>query len=68
LRHLRDADGPLTSEQITDLWLKARGLNASPDLRVVIRTRIGAALITSRARGVLRNEGEFDGFKGWVVA
>ncbi|SRR5579871_2309411 len=65
---LREADGPMTSEAITDLWLKARGLNASPEVRVVIRKRIGAGLISYRARGILRNEGEIDGFKGWVVA
>ena len=56
----------MTSEQITDLWL--RGLNASPEVRVVIRKRIGAGLISYRARGILRNEGDFDGFKGWVIA
>jgi hypothetical protein len=64
---LREADAPMTSEAITDLWLKARGLNASPDVRVVIRKRIGAALISLRARGILRNEGEQVGVKGWAV-
>lgn len=68
LDRLREADAPLTSEALTDLWLKARGLNASAEVRVVMRKRIGAALISLRGRGVLRNEGEFDGFKGWVVA
>jgi hypothetical protein len=37
-------------------------------VRVVRRKRTGAALISSRARGVVRNEGEIDGLKVWVVA
>lgn len=64
---LREADAPMTSETITDLWLKARGLNASPDVRVVIRKRLGAGLISLRARGLVANEGQFDGAKGWVI-
>lgn len=65
---LREADGPMTSEQITDVWLKDRGLTPSRDARIVIRKRIGAGLISYRGKGILRNEGVFDGFKGWVVA
>jgi len=65
---LREADRPMTSAQLTDLWLAKRGLRVSEDVRVVMRKRIGAALISSRARGVVRNEGEFDGLKGWGVA
>jgi hypothetical protein len=45
-----------------------RGRNASPEVRTVMRKRIGACLIASRRRGVQRNEGVYDGFKGWVVA
>jgi hypothetical protein len=65
---LREADRPMNSAQLTDLWLAKRGLRVSADVLVVMRKRIGAALITSRARGVVRNEGEIDGLKGWVVA
>ena len=65
---LRKAQAPLTSAQITDLWLEARGLRTDDQTRTVIRKRIGAGLISLRAKGVLRNEGWFDGHKGWVVA
>jgi hypothetical protein len=65
---LRDADRPMTSAELTDLWLARRGLRVSEDVRTVMRKRIGAGLIASRARGVVRNEGEFGGLKGWVVA
>jgi hypothetical protein len=68
LDKLRTAPTPLTSAQITDLWLEARGLRTDCDTRITIRKRIGAGLISLRARGVVRNEGVFDGMKGWVVA
>jgi hypothetical protein len=65
---LREAPGPLTSMQITDAWLEARGLRTDDDTRVVIRKRIGASLISLRAARTLANQGVFDGHKGWVVA
>lgn len=65
---LREASEPLTSATLTDLWLEARGLRVDEQTKIVMRKRIGAALITSRRQGVLRNEGEKDGLKGWVVA
>lgn len=68
LDRLRTAPGPLTSAQVTDLWLEARGLRTDDQTRIVIRKRIGAGLIGLRARGVVRNEGVFEGHKGWVVA
>jgi hypothetical protein len=58
----------MTSAELTDLWLAKRGLRVSEEVRTVMRKRIGAALISSRARGVLANVGEFDILKGWVVA
>ena len=61
---LREADTPLTSAAITDLWLAARGLRVDEQTKIVMRKRIGAGLISSRARGVVRNEGVFDGHKG----
>lgn len=67
LRSLREAGKPLTAAQITDLWLQDRGLEPDDTTRVVIRKRVGACLIAARARGELRNEGMFDGHKGWTV-
>ena len=69
LATLRDAPAPMTAAQITDLWIEARGLRCDDQTRIVIRKRIGAALISLRNAGTLRNEGRgADGFKGWVVA
>ena len=63
---LREAQAPLTSAQITEAWLTARGLRTDDDTRIVIRKRVGAALISLRKAGTARNEGWFDGLKGWV--
>ncbi len=65
---LREASAPLNSAQIADAWIQDRGLRVNDQTRVVIRKRIGAALINARAAGTLRNEGVIDGSKGWAVA
>ena len=65
---LREAPTPLTSAQITDAWIADRGLRCDDQTKVVIRKRIGAALNSLRAAGTLRNEGEFEGYKGWLDA
>ena len=68
LATLRDAPSPMSSAQITELWLTDRGLRPDDDTRIVIRKRLGAALISLRAAGTLVNDGVIDGFKGWRVA
>lgn len=68
LRMLRDAQGPLTSRQIAEAWVADRGLRCDDQTTVVIRKRVGAALIALRAQGVARNEGLIEGLKGWVRA
>ena len=69
LNMLREATAPLMAAQITDAWITDRGLQCDDQTRVVIRKRIGAALIRMRAEGTLVNEGKGpDGYKAWVVA
>jgi hypothetical protein len=53
---------------VTDLWLADRGLEPDEQTRVVICKRVGASLISLRAAKTVRNEGLFEGLKGWVVA
>jgi hypothetical protein len=55
---LRDAPTPLTSAQLTDLWLEHRGLQVTGETHTVMKRRIGASLISLRAAGTLRNEGK----------
>jgi hypothetical protein len=68
LDQLREADTPLSTAEITDRWLAARQLRTDTDTKIIIRKRIGAGLISLRARGIVRNEGEIDGTKRWIVA
>jgi len=63
---LREAPGPLTSAQIAGRWLEARQLRTDDETCIVIRKRIGAALISLRRQGIAKNEGFQDGLKGWV--
>ena len=63
---LREAQGPLTSAEITEAWLDKRGFSPNDETRVVMRKRVGAALISLRNQGVAKNEGVRDGLKGWV--
>lgn len=65
---LRQAQAPMTSVQITDLWVEARGLRTDSVTLIVIRKRIGAALIAMRRAGLVVNEGVIDGLKGWRTA
>ena len=69
LNMLRQATAPLTAAQITDAWIADRGLQCDDQTKIVLRKRLGAALIKMRAQGILRNEGVgADGYKAWVVA
>jgi hypothetical protein len=67
LEMLRTASRPLTSAEITDAWVEARALRTDRDTLIVIRKRIGAALISMRNAGLTKNEGVIDGLKGWRV-
>lgn len=67
LEMLRTASRPLTSAEITDAWVEARALRTDRDTLIVIRKRIGAALISMRNAGLTANEGMIDGLKGWRV-
>jgi hypothetical protein len=42
LSTLREATSPMTSRQITELWVQDRGLNADEGTVTAIRKRIGA--------------------------
>jgi anti-sigma factor RsiW len=63
---LREATAPITSAQITEAWLEARGLRTDDDTRIAIRKRIGAALTSLRTAGTAKQEGFIDGLKGWT--
>src|ERR1019366_262160 len=66
---LREAPGPLTTLRISNKWIENRGLRCDEQTYIVMRKRIGAALISLRNAGTLANAGKGpDGYRAWVVA
>lgn len=68
LDHMRAAEGSVTSRELTDAWIAARGLRTDDATFVILRKRVGACLIKLRARGVVRNALWRDGYAGYELA
>jgi hypothetical protein len=70
LNMLREAQRrPVTTLEIAEAWITQRSLSCDDQTRIVLRKRIGAALIAMRRQGILADAGVgADGFKAWVVA
>lgn len=74
LKCLREANEPLTSRQITELWVQDRGLSADEATYNTIRKRIGACIKTCASQGLVRecglttDHGEYGPYKLWEVA
>lgn len=66
LEALRDAKGPMTSQQLAQLLMKARGMNAN-DARTVqlMVKRVGACLRHHRKSNVVRAVKGAKGFLAW---
>lgn len=57
LAALREADGPLTSRQITEAWCTDRGLEADEATLTTLRKRIGACIKGCVERGLVEDRG-----------
>ena len=74
MAQLREADGPLTSRQITEAWCAERGLVADDATYATLRKRIGACLKSCESRGLIKNRGwttdrgENGSYKLWGLA
>lgn len=68
LTFLRDATGPVTSRDVTEAWMKDRGLRADEATFVLIRKRIGACLTGLQADGLAKGAGMAGDYKGWALA
>ncbi|MDB5453948.1 MAG: hypothetical protein JWO33_2526 [Caulobacteraceae bacterium] len=68
LAALRDATEPITSRQITEAWLTARGLRTDEATFVLIRKRIGACLTKLRDQGQIISAGYIDAYVAWELA
>ena len=64
---LREASGPLTSRQITEAWIKERGLKPDESTFVILRKRIGACLKTLDYKGVIEGVGHNGEYKLWQL-
>jgi len=67
MRCLREAEGPLTSLEITKVQIAERGLKADPGTVVMMRKRIGACLSKLKYDGVVRSIATDGPYKGWVL-
>ncbi len=68
LRCLREAKGPLTSLDIAEAYMKARGLEASDETAVLLRKRVGACLNSLKHQGTIRPVPQEGLYKGWNLA
>lgn len=57
LTALREADEPLTSRQITEMWAADRGLVADEATLSTLRKRIGACIKSCAVRGLVEDRG-----------
>lgn len=67
LERLREAEGPITSKQITDAWIAARGLRADEATFVLLRKRVGACLTALKANGAASTTPINSEYKGWML-
>lgn len=67
LSYLRQATGPVTSREITEAWMEARGLRTDEQTFVILRKRAGACLTKLRVDGVIAGADHIGDYKGWVL-
>lgn len=73
LNTMREAKGPLTSRQITALWVADRGLNADESTVTTIRKRVGACIKVCVTQGLIEECGRtedhdaFGPYKLWQL-
>ncbi|WP_206523303.1 MULTISPECIES: hypothetical protein [unclassified Mesorhizobium] len=58
LNTVREATGPLTSRQITEMWVADRGLVADEATYTTIRKRIGACIKVCVGQGLIEECGK----------
>jgi hypothetical protein len=67
LSTFRDATEPLTSRQITEAWIKDRGLRPDEDTFVILRKRIGACIVTAKNSNLVESVGQDGEYKLWTL-
>jgi hypothetical protein len=64
---LKGATAPLTSLEITEAQIKARGLKPDDQTLVLMRKRVGACLTAQQAQGLVRSLPSAGPYKGWEL-
>lgn len=65
LSQLREASGPLTSRDVTEAWIKDRGLAPDESTFVTLRKRIGACIKTCANQKLVECVGETTDHDAW---
>ena len=65
LSQFREATQPLSSRDITEAWIKDRGLAPDESTFVILRKRVGACIQTAKSSGAIHEAGHRDGYKVW---
>lgn len=65
LDQLREASEPLSSRQITEAWIKDRGLKPDAHTSTILRRRIGSCLVACRKQNLAEPTGETADHEGW---
>ena len=65
---LREATEPVTSRELAERWIAARGLRADDATVVLIRKRIGAVLTSMKAAGLAEPVGIAGSYSLWRLA
>ena len=68
LDRLKEAPEPITSRDITEAWIAARGLRTDDATFVLLRKRVGACLTALRVGGLATGTELVGEYKGWILA
>ncbi len=67
LTQFRTATTPITSRQVTEAWIKDRGLKPDEDTFVILRKRVGACIVTAKNNGLIESTGSDGEYKLWQL-
>ena len=64
---LRDASEPLTSKEISLMWIESRGLKPDESTRVILTKRTGATINALKHKGIVETKDYRDSYKTWQL-
>ncbi|MEM9233113.1 MAG: hypothetical protein AAGA69_02605 [Pseudomonadota bacterium] len=67
LDQFREATEPLSSRDITEAWIKDRGLQPDESTFVILRKRVGAAINSIKQDGMIEQAGDDGTYKLWQL-